>query len=308
MNLTNDTYIQRTLKGDKALLQKPPIPFKLRALLHEIPQLGRKEFFLRKDLLKVSDLYVKSNSDDPIGFFKQINDVYEKGWIDVVSDEQIEPIDEPDDFNNERNEDKNIFSETKNDTSTSNESYDVLSVYEKEDELLTKDESQNISSNNNDEVVDVENEDLSDMNSDIARWVEENKEEKEEEVPIPWTNPFMTLEDYLKSDNTDSAYEKKGNSSAPVKKEFVKNKEEYAPDFINSVPWDANNHNDVSSGSKTKEEKFKEQMDLLKAEQRRKSKKTERTETTETNKKNKKKNEEESSGISSFINKLFGKK
>lgn len=308
MNLTNDTYIQRTLKGDKALLQKPPIPFKLRALLHEIPQLGRKEFFLRKDLLKVSDLYVKSNSDDPIGFFKQINDVYEKGWIDIVSDEQIEPIDEPDEFNNEKNEDKNIFSEVKNDISTSNESYDVLSVYEKEDELLTKDESKNTSSDNNDEVIDVENEDLSDMNSDIARWVEENKEEKEEEVPIPWTNPFMTLEDYLKSDNPNSAYEKKGSSSEPVKKEFVKNKEEYAPDFINSVPWDAHNHNDVSSGSKTKEEKFKEQMDLLKAEQRRKSKKTERTETTETNKKNKKKNEEEPGGISSFINKLFGKK
>lgn len=308
MNLTNDTYIQRTLKGDKALLQKPPIPFKLRALLHEIPQLGRKEFFLRKDLLKVSDLYVKSNSDDPIGFFKQINDVYEKGWIDIVSDEQIEPIDEPDEFNNEKNEDKNIFSEVKNDTSTSNESYDVLSVYEKEDELLTEDESKNTSPDNNDEVIDVENEDLSDMNSDIARWVEENKEEKEEEVPIPWTNPFMTLEDYLKSDNPNSAYEKKGSSSEPVKKEFVKNKEEYAPDFINSVPWDAHNHNDVSSGSKTKEEKFKEQMDLLKAEQRRKSKKTERTETTETNKKNKKKNEEELGGISSFINKLFGKK
>lgn len=308
MNLTNDTYIQRTLKGDKALLQKPPIPFKLRALLHEIPQLGRKEFFLRKDLLKVSDLYVKSNSDDPIGFFKQINDVYEKGWIDIVSDEQIEPVDETDDFNNES---KNIFSEIKNDTSMSDETYEVMPVYEKEEgkELLTKDESpNNISLNDNDEIVDVENEDLSDMNSDIARWVEENKEDKEEEIPIPWTNPFMTLEDYLKSDNPDSAYEKKGSSSEPVKKEFVKNKEEYAPDFINSVPWDAHNHNDVSSGSKTKEEKFKEQMDLLKAEQRRKSKKTERTETTEINKKDKKKNEEESGGISSFINKLFGKK
>lgn len=318
MNLTNDTYIQRTLKGDKALLQKPPIPFKLRALLHEIPQLGRKSFFLRKDLIKVSDLYVKSNSDDPIGFFKQINDIFEKGWIDVVNDDEIEPLI----TENEKkiDEDDNLFKNSDHSDEYKEENYDFVAVYNKENIVKNDNEVDDnqvldyvplndvsLDSKETNDNIEINDKSLNDMNSDIEKWVENNAEE--EEVEIPWSNPFMTLDDYLKSENPDIAYDKKNSEKTPIKKEFVKNKDEFSDDFVKNDPWDMQDYHDSSSGSKTKEEKFKEQMDLMKAEQRRKNRNVvSKNSNSENNKKTKKKNEDESTGISSFINKLFGKK
>ena len=255
-NLSNDTYIQRTNKGDLALIAKPPIDIKLRHYLHEIPVLS--EISVKEDLVNLSQLYINVNEKNPYEFRRIIDDIVKKGWVIPISEEVL------------------------------------LSLFENKKELpsdVVSDHNINVVENLNEETIVVEEIVVSTpekKEKELSEWLLEEKLKKEaeelkkeevveeEEIPeIPWDNPYTSLEDFLSDGKKDS--------KITIKKEEIDFKEDY------NNSWSDEQQDDSSSYSKSKSEKLKEQLSLMKKDKKRKTDPTTTQEksTSEDSKKNK---------------------
>lgn len=250
-NLSNDTYIQRTNKGDLALIAKPPIDIKLRHYLHEIPVLS--EISVKEDLVNLSQLYRNVNEKNPYEFGRIIDHIVKKGWVIPISEDILLSL-----FENKEEPSVEVISDNNENISEEN------IVPEEAQESIPQRREKDLSEWLLEEKLKKEAEEL------------KKEEEIEEEIPeIPWDNPYTSLEDFLSDGKKDS--------KITIKKEEIDFKEDY------NNSWVDEHQDDSSSYSKSKSEKLQEQLNLMKKDKKRKTEtsSTHDKTTSEDNKKNK---------------------
>lgn len=234
-SLSNDTYVQRTEKGDLALIAKPPIEIKLRSYLHEIPNIN--EIYGKEDLVNLSKLYITLGEKNPYEFKNIVDEIIRKGWVTSLPDAFVNSF-----FTN--NEVRN----------------------------LEQEENNNIEPENNDEVEDqneTKEKDLSEwlLEEKLRKEAEEEAERKkqEEEVgeeifpELPWDKPYQSLEDFLGG----------GQSSTPQIEINVTEEVEFSDKYDQS--WKEDHPEDTSNYSKSKSQRLQEQLTIMKKDKTKKT-------------------------------------
>lgn len=247
--LSNDTYIQKTNKGAQALLVQPPISIKLRYFLHEIPMF--EDINDQSLLIKVSQLYTITDSNDPIDFSRTLQDMLLRGWIEPVPLNLINSL-----LNRQ---------EIKHEEDNASENQTEVETFIAETPIAEK-----LLQNNDKELSEWLMEEQLKKEA-LEREEEENKKRKEREkkvnyesesIPeIPWDSPYNSLQDFL-NDN-----------KAPKKSFKTDVWENSHNNTLEDSEWGGENNEDDSSSSysRTQEERYKEQLTLMKKEKRRKT-------------------------------------